>query len=70
MTRGKLQEARWKYKERIGSGTFTEFFCTILANYSMHDLNKITVQAIQELEEGKGLKAKSTSKLFQDLKVS
>ena len=31
--------------------------------------NKITVQAIQELEEGKGLKAKSTSELFQDLKV-
>jgi DNA-damage-inducible protein J len=31
--------------------------------------NKITVQAIQELEEGKGLKTNSTSGLFNDLQV-
>ena len=31
--------------------------------------NKITVQAIQELEEGKGHKASSTSELFNDLQV-
>ncbi len=31
--------------------------------------NKITVQAIQELEEGKGLKTDSTSGLFNDLHV-
>ena len=31
--------------------------------------NKITVQAIQELEEGKGHKTSSTSELFNDLQV-
>ena len=31
--------------------------------------NKITIQAIQELEEGKGHKASSTSGLFKDLQV-
>ena len=31
--------------------------------------NKITVQAIQELEEGKGYKSSSTSELFNDLQV-
>ena len=31
--------------------------------------NKITVQAIQELEEGKGYKANSTSDLFNDLQI-
>jgi DNA-damage-inducible protein J len=31
--------------------------------------NKITVQAIQELEEGKGLKTNSTSALYNDLQV-
>ena len=31
--------------------------------------NKITIQAIQELEEGKGHKTDSTSKLFNDLQV-
>ena len=31
--------------------------------------NKITVQAIQELEEGKGHKTSGTSELFNDLQV-
>ena len=31
--------------------------------------NKLTVQAIQELEEGKGLKTNGTSGLFNDLQV-
>ena len=31
--------------------------------------NKITVQAIQELEEGKGHKTNNTSELFNDLQV-
>ena len=31
--------------------------------------NKITVQAIQELEEGKGHKSSGTSELFNDLQV-
>ena len=31
--------------------------------------NKITIQAIQELVEGKGHKTDSTSKLFNDLQV-
>ena len=32
--------------------------------------NQITVQAIQELEKGKGHKAKSTTELFQTLGVN
>lgn len=31
--------------------------------------NKITKQAIEELEEGKGHKSKNTSELFHDLQV-
>ena len=31
--------------------------------------NKITIQAIQELEEGKGHKTDSTSELFNDLQI-
>ena len=32
--------------------------------------NKITLQAMQELDEGKGHKSKGTSALFNDLQVS
>ena len=31
--------------------------------------NEVTVQAIQELEEGKGQKTSSTSELFNDLQI-